>query len=420
VVSSSTTSAWANAEVATDAAGNFVVDWSGPPPGTSGEPHAVARLFDASGEAQGPVFVVSAYESRKAAVARDAEGRFLIAWVQGHYDERRGVFARVFDADGNPVGGEFQVNASTGMRFYSVSAAMDTDDSFVLVWDEGQDPHHVDVFARRFDTGGTPASGPLPVNRRAAYAWSRSPVVAGDREGNFVVAWNRYFAGGFGGYDVFAQRFGPDQLFADGFESGGLSAWSASAGGGDLSVAPEAAMRSSTAGLQGQVNDTQGLWVQDDSPRGEHRYRARFYFDPGDFDPGEAQGRFRARIFIGFDENPIRRLFTLVLRRRDGEFALMARARRDDGARSDTGFTTIGPGAHAVEVAWARSSGVDAADGTLELWMDGSLAGSVAGIDNDDGALDFVRMGVLSVKSGASGTMYWDEFASRRATPIGP
>ena len=43
-----------------------------------------------------------------------------------------------------------------------------------------------------------------------------------------------------------------------------------------------------------------------------------------------------------------------------------------------------------------------------------------ATLDNSLSAVDFVRLGALSVKAGASGTMYWDEFESRRQDGIGP
>ena len=60
----------------------------------------------------------------------------------------------------------------------------------------------------------------------------------------------------------------PDAIFSDGFDTGSLSAWSTSAnGGGDLSVSVDARLRSTSHGLQGVVNDTAGLYVQDDSPR---------------------------------------------------------------------------------------------------------------------------------------------------------
>jgi hypothetical protein len=45
---------------------------------------------------------------------------------------------------------------------------------------------------------------------------------------------------------------------------------------------------------------------------------------------------------------------------------------------------------------------------------------SLDSLDNDLASVDFVRMGALSVKAGANGTMYWDEFEARRSNPIGP
>ena len=58
--------------------------------------------------------------------------------------------------------------------------------------------------------------------------------------------------------------------------------------GGDLTVEAGAAMGGTTRGLQAAVDDTAGLFVEDDSPTDENRYRARFYLDPAGFDPGEA------------------------------------------------------------------------------------------------------------------------------------
>jgi hypothetical protein len=42
------------------------------------------------------------------------------------------------------------------------------------------------------------------------------------------------------------------------------------------------------------------------------------------------------------------------------------------------------------------------------------------GLDNSVSAVDLVRLGALSIKAGASGTLYLDEFESRRASFIGP
>ena len=98
----------------------------------------------------------------------------------------------------------------------------------------------------------------------------------------------------------------------------------------------------------------------------------------------------------------------------------MARARRDDNTQADTGFFDITAGPHVVEIDLARAT---ARTRSTARWSSGSTASSraqQAGLDNSLGEVDFVRMGALSVKGGASGTIDWDEFESRRRTYVGP
>ncbi len=46
-------------------------------------------------------------------------------------------------------------------------------------------------------------------------------------------------------------------------------------------------------------------------------------------------------------------------------------------------------------------------------------SGPTASLDNSIGGVDFARLGALSAKEAASGTLYWDQFDSRRSTYIG-
>jgi hypothetical protein len=188
-----------------------------------------------------------------------------------------------------------------------------------------------------------------------------------------------------------------DDIFADGFEAGTLDAWSpgSATGGGDLSVSGAAAMGATAQGLLGVVNDTTGLYVQDDTPNDEGRYRARF-------------------------SEPARRVAAIVLRRLGGAYGLMGRARLDDNAQEDTGFFAIDDGPHVVEIDLVRASDPDALDGSFELWIDGQSKIKLTGLDNNLAEVDFVRLGALSVKSGAAGELWWDEFRSHRITYIGP
>ena len=213
----------------------------------------------------------------------------------------------------------------------------------------------------------------------------------------------------------------PDLIFKDGFESGTMTQWSSRAtDGSDLFVVPSAGAAGTTYGLRGQIDDTAGLYVQDDTPSDEGRYRARFYLAPGDFDPGEAQEHRRVRVFIAFDEDPMRRVAAIVLRRLGGTYSVRGRARLDDDAQADTPFVSIDGAMHVIEFELRRSSGPDASDGSFQMWVDGAPVATLTGLDNSSSSVDFVRLGALSVKPGASGTLHWDEFESRRETYIGP
>jgi hypothetical protein len=210
-----------------------------------------------------------------------------------------------------------------------------------------------------------------------------------------------------------------DLIFRDGLETGTLAAWSTSANDGDLTVSAAAAL-DGAQGLAALVDDTAGLFVQDDRPDAESRYRARFWLDPNGFDPGTAQGHLRTRVAIAFQENPSRRVITLVLRRAAGQYALMARVRRDDGTLHDTAWVNVSDAPHAVEVSWRRAGAADGGTGTFQMWVDGALVADVAGLDTDGRRVDFVRLGAMSVKGGAAGTLHFDKFESRRRSYIAP
>jgi hypothetical protein len=208
-------------------------------------------------------------------------------------------------------------------------------------------------------------------------------------------------------------------LFADGFETGDTSAWDAAVGGPDLGVTSAAALDATSSGLQAFVDDASALFVLDDTPDDAARYRARFYLDPNGFDPGESLNHRRTRTLLAFSE-PNRRVAAIVLRRLGGAYSVAGRARQDDNSQADTPFFPISDAPHAVEIDLVRASGADALDGSFTLWIDGVLMSRLTGLDNSLTEVDFVRMGALSVKAGASGTLYFDEFVSKQQTYIGP
>jgi hypothetical protein len=470
-VNATTTFAQTHPSVAMDAAGNFVVVWSSAD-GTDYD--VMAQRYDAAGAGQGPEFRVNTYttgDQWRPSVGLDGAGNFVVVWNQ----DETGVHGQILDAAGATIGGEFQVNTYTGGALTKPVVAVHAGGGFVVAWntdgqydgsdvmarryfalggpdggefqvnllpagDQGRaavaadpignvvvtfdgdafhDPDFGGVSARRYNVEGTPENFQFPINLHTTSVQGQSSVSM-DANGHFVVVWNSTLQDGSAG-GIVGQRFAKDLIFRDAFETGFVFDWSAAqTGGGDLSVSTDAALNFSTFGLQAMVNDTAGLYVQDDTPQDEDVYGARFYFDPNGFDPGESQAHRRTRVFIAFEELPTRRVMAIVLRRLSGNYALMGRVRQDDNSQVDTGFFPITDAPHWVEVRWVRSSGDTALDGTFHMFIDGVAVSTLENMDNSASSIDFVRMGALSVKTGAVGTMYWDEFESRRMTFIGP
>lgn len=210
---------------------------------------------------------------------------------------------------------------------------------------------------------------------------------------------------------------GSELIFVDGFESGDLSAWTSSTIDlGDLSVSAGAALHGSL-GLQAVINDTNSLYVTDDSPLAEPRYRARFYFDPNSIAMASGNAHY---IFKGFSGNSTD-VLRVEFRFSSGAYQLRAALTNDASAWLNTNWFTISDTPHIVELDWLAASAVGANNGGLTIWIDGTVQEALSGIDNDTWRVDRARLGALSgIDTGTSGTYYFDAFESRRQTYIGP
>ena len=202
--------------------------------------------------------------------------------------------------------------------------------------------------------------------------------------------------------------------------AGSSSGRRAQTDGGDLSVHPCAALASSAFGMRAVVDDTAGLFVQDDTPNDENRYRARFYVDPNGFDPGEAAAQRRTRVFIALRGAAARRLVAIVLRRHPDVYALMARV----GRTTTRGATPPSPPSATRRTTWRSTGSAAHRAGHRRRHVpdvDRRRAGGHADRPRQQ-RRDRLRAprGADSVKSAANGTIYLDEFVSRRANPIGP
>jgi hypothetical protein len=208
-----------------------------------------------------------------------------------------------------------------------------------------------------------------------------------------------------------------DLIFADSFESGNLSAWSSSTtDNGDLSASAAATLVGSS-GLQAVVDDNNSIYVTDDRPTAEPRYRARFYFDVNSIAMASGDAHFIFKGFTGTSTEVLR----VEFRRSSGTYQLRARLLNDGSTWVDTNWFTISDASHFIELDWRAAAAAGANNGGMTLWIDGTQQADLTGVDNDTRRIDRARLGaVIGIDSGTRGTYYFDAFESRRLTYIGP
>lgn len=214
LVNNSTDGLQVGPDVARDADGDSVVVW------LSGPNDLYARRLDAAGTPQGPDILVTHYTTSPsiagvfvgtppAHVALDADGDFIVVWDDDRHDGSGfEVFARRFNALGQPLGFEFRVNSQPEGQQFGADVALDADGDFVIAWNDyqinpatGQGDYNVN--ARRFSAEGMPLDFEFPVHDVEALN-QYSPAVAMDLLGNFVIA---YASESPNGNHVYAHRF---------------------------------------------------------------------------------------------------------------------------------------------------------------------------------------------------------------------
>jgi hypothetical protein len=192
-------------------------------------------------------------------------------------------------------------------------------------------------------------------------ALSDYPVADADEQGN--AAANRSLTP--------AQTM-PDLIFADEFESGDLSAWSDSEpDDGDLVVTATAAGFGDD-GLEVVVDDTIPIYVIDDSPNAENRYRARFYFNPNSIVLGPRPDGTEHIIFEGQGYEPeSRAMIQIGLQANGSQYEIRAKVRDQNYAWFNVSWVTITNTWHFIEFDWQAASMGGANDGRLTFWVDG-------------------------------------------------
>ncbi len=192
--------------IAASDTGQFLVVWEGPDQDARG---IFARLFDASGNALTSDFQVNTYtegNQQQAEVIFGGDGNYVITWRSAGQDGAQGgIYARRFDASGAALGEEVRVHALTAGDQFDPDLAARPDGTFVVTW--ASQAGAGGIHSRRMNADGTP----LDVNETQVSQFGtpshRDAVVVRNEAGNYVVVWNETLRDATLDRGIYAQSF---------------------------------------------------------------------------------------------------------------------------------------------------------------------------------------------------------------------
>ncbi|GJM10356.1 MAG: hypothetical protein DHS20C11_26320 [Lysobacteraceae bacterium] len=224
---------------------------------------------------------------------------------------------------------------------------------------------------------------------------------------------------------IFGDNFELDfsLLFADDFETGDTSAWSATipinprtpTGAAPLAVTMDAAI-AGDFGLEVSINTGTAGHLVSNEPMDETVYRVEFLFDPNTLELGENEF---LTVISGIQDGIGQRLrvgFFGVDTSNDPELsdiAVFADA-LDDMAVWRTNGLVLKPGTRQLTVELLNASAPGVNDGEFALFVD-SVEVSRLVMDNAASEIDQLRLGLSSDAVAGSGSFYIDNFRSFRS-----
>jgi hypothetical protein len=142
-------------------------------------------------DAGGPVNVTTSFHQDQGRVAVRPDGqRIVYVWSSDvpYHD----IFARLFDGQGHPLTGEFQVNSPVPNKSQDEpTVAMDEHGHFFIAWSDrdGLDGSGMGIFGRCYDSNAVPY-GPDAVLTQTTLQSQWEPFACARPGGGFVVGWS--------------------------------------------------------------------------------------------------------------------------------------------------------------------------------------------------------------------------------------
>ncbi|HVP36655.1 MAG TPA: FlgD immunoglobulin-like domain containing protein [Terriglobales bacterium] len=121
-------------------------------------------------------------------ITRTLDSNLVLVWVDG---AELNIYGQRYAPNLSTVGDTFRINDSNiPNSSFEPNVKSFTDESFVAAWVDVSSGNN--LFARRYDSSGSPLGPSFKVNSVSGIAPPKAPSVSFDQNGRFVIAWEDY------------------------------------------------------------------------------------------------------------------------------------------------------------------------------------------------------------------------------------
>jgi len=214
LINNNTENCQKNPSVASLKSGGFVVTWDSHSQDSKKQTNTdgvFGQRYDADGQKVGNEFQINTYVENyqsRPSITGLTGGGFIVAWNSKDQDGSSwGVYGQCYNENGDKLGAEFQVNTYTAGTQWESSVASLQDGGFIVIWDSNQrDGSDLGVYGQRYDENGRKVSSEFQVN---TYTKGKqySGSVAGLAGGGFIVTWHSCYRQHSSAFDVYGQHY---------------------------------------------------------------------------------------------------------------------------------------------------------------------------------------------------------------------
>ncbi|MDA9854794.1 flagellin [Paracoccaceae bacterium] len=184
---------------------SYIITWSST---HAGNYEVYGQLFNSSNQKVGNEFQVNTYSTDnqyEPDVTVLEDDTFVVSWTSNNQDSGTiGVYGQHFDKSASKIGSEFRINStSTGSQLSSRIEAL-SNGGFIASWTTSHD-YGLSVYAQIFDANANQVGGEFRVNT-SNDQWEVRPDIASLADGSFIVVWEDQ-NGDANGYAVKGQRY---------------------------------------------------------------------------------------------------------------------------------------------------------------------------------------------------------------------